>query len=69
MAQLEAWEKVVKDFVWSGQELGKRPRVDYATLLRSLVEGNLVLISIKAQTIAMAGKTVLWMVVVEEHTL
>lgn len=69
MVQLEEWDKTIKDFVWSGHETGKRPRVDYAPLLRSLEEGGLVLISIKAQTIAMVGKTVLWAVATGDHTL
>lgn len=49
--------------------MGRRPRVDYDTLLRMLAEGGLVLISIKAPTIAMAGKNILWTVAVGDHTL
>lgn len=66
---VEAWDKIVKNIVWSDQDMGTRPRVDYATLLLSLEEGGLALISIKTHTIAMAAKTMLWMVAAGDHTL
>lgn len=69
MSQLDEWNKTMKDFVWSGQEMGKQPWVNYKSLLRSLEEGGLVLISIKAQTVAMAGKIVLWAIAASDHTL
>lgn len=59
----------MKDFIWSDHEEGKKPRLAYHILLLSKEEGGLSLISIKFQTIAMAGKTMLWIVADGDHTL
>lgn len=56
---LEAFDKKVKDFVWSGKDMGRRPRVDYETILKPRDQGGLGLISFKAQKTTMAGKAVL----------
>lgn len=69
MAELEQLVRTIKAFVWSGQETGKRPRVDYATITRPEEEGGLGLISIKHQTMARITKNMLWMVAHSDHTL
>lgn len=52
-------DRKIKDFIWSGKEEHKRPRIRCATLLKPIDEGDLGLISIKAQTFAMVGKMML----------
>lgn len=69
MQQLEQFDKIIKDFVNSGQETGKHPRVDYATITRPKSEGGLGLISIKAQNFARVKKTILWIVGDGDHSL
>jgi hypothetical protein len=51
--------KVVK-FIWAGQKLTARHRVDAATLCRPKHEGGLRLLSIPAETAALSGKILLW---------
>lgn len=69
MAQLEQLDKTIKDFVWSGQETGKRPRVDCATITRPEEKGGFGLISVKHQTMAKIAKNMLWTVGDGDHTL
>lgn len=66
--QLKEFDDLIWDFVWSGQEMGKKARVDYETMKRSLADGELVLLSIEEQTTALAIKLVLWIVQVGDHT-
>lgn len=49
--------------------MGKRPRVDYATITRPEEEGGLGLISVKHQTMAKIAKNMLWTVADGNHTL
>lgn len=56
----EKFDKKFNDFVWSGKELGKRPCVDYATILKPKDQGGLGFISFKVQTTAMVGKAIMW---------
>lgn len=51
-------DRQVKEFIWSGMADHLRPRVDYDTLLTPK-EGDMGLISIKEQTMALATKLVL----------
>lgn len=60
---------MVKDFIWNDQNVGKKPRVKYNILLLPKEDRGLGLISIKAQTIALACKTILGIVAEGEHTL
>lgn len=69
IAQLEQLDMTIKDFVWSGQETGKWPCVDYATITRPEEEGGLGLIFVKHQTMARIAKNMLWMVANKDHTL
>lgn len=68
-AQLHQFGKCIKDFVWSGQYVGKFPRVNYDTITRPKDEGRLGLISVEAHFIAMVGKTILWAAATGNHTL
>lgn len=38
--QLQAFDNHIRDFIWSGEEFGKKPRVDYETLKRALDNGG-----------------------------
>lgn len=69
LAQLELMDRVIKDFIWSGQATGKTCQVDYATLIRPKDKGGMGLISVKHQTMAKVGKVMLWSVGEGEHTL
>lgn len=66
---LEKLDTIVKDFIWSDQDEGKKARMEYMILLLSLEDGGLGLIPIKLQIIALAGKTTLWIVSYGDHTL
>lgn len=68
-AALDSFDKMIRDFIWSGQDSGKRPKVDYLTLTLSKIEGGMGLIYVKTQTIAKAGTTILWTLQEGEHTL
>lgn len=64
---LEPYDRTIKDFLWSGQESGKRPRVEYATITKPKSKGGLGLISMKYQMMAMPQTTMLGIVVEGEH--
>jgi hypothetical protein len=51
--------KVVK-FLWAGQKLTARHRVDAKTICRPKQEGGLGLLNIPAQTAALSGRILLW---------
>lgn len=44
--QLKEFDDLIRNFVWSGQEMGKKPRVDYETMKRALADDGLVVLSI-----------------------
>lgn len=69
MKLVEMFDSYIKDFVWSGQEHLKKPRVDYETIQKLKEEGGLGLIFNKSHTIAMGGKTMLWVVQEGDQTL
>lgn len=66
---LDSLDKQIREFIWSGQVEAKRPRLNHNLLTGSKDDGGLALISIKDQTIAIAGKKVLWVASDGEHTL
>lgn len=53
--QLQIFDKCIRDFLWSGQDNGKKPRVNWKTIKNALVEGCLSLISILEHTYAMVA--------------
>lgn len=69
MSFLKDLDNQVKAFIWDGQEDSYRPRLDYSILIRFTEEGGLGVILIKAHTIAIAGKRMLWITTNGKHTL
>lgn len=57
---LEEFDKQLNNFVWSGEDMEKKPRVDYPTLLRPKSKGGVGLISVVQRTMAKVGMTILW---------
>lgn len=67
--QLENMDREVKMFMWSGKEDNRKPRVNYETICKPKAKGRLEVISIKSQTLAQVGKTILWAGQEGEQTL
>lgn len=67
--QLEKMDNEVANFIWSGSDGNFRHRMSYDIITKSKVEGGLGLISFKTQTMAQAGKTILWVGSNGEETL
>lgn len=59
LSQLHEMDSQISQSIWSGKEDKCRPRVDLATIHRSKKDGGLAVISVKDQTIALAGKLIL----------
>lgn len=59
MRDLDAFDRVICNFLWSGQVDSKKPRVEYAILLRPKSNGGFGLIFVRAQFVAMAGVFIL----------
>lgn len=53
-------ESQIRNYIWSGQEEPRRPRLDHKILTRPLEEGGLIVISVYELTLAMAAKQMLW---------
>lgn len=66
--KLKEFDSLIRDFVWSGQYTGSRPKVDYETMKRAMDDGGLALLSTEEQTIALTIKMMLWIVQEGEHT-
>jgi hypothetical protein len=58
--ELKALQKKVNSFVWAGQRQSARHRVDEQTICMPKKDGGLGIISIMAQTSALAGKMFTW---------
>lgn len=68
-AQLETFDSMIVDFMWSGQDTARRHRVSYAAICRPILHGGLGVISVRQQAIAKAGMTMLWVPQEGEDTL
>lgn len=62
LVRLREYDKIIKDFIWSGQDLGKKPRMDYEMILLPRDWEGPRLIATEAHTIGMVGKVILWIV-------
>lgn len=57
--QLDDSDKAIWDFIWSGQDSGKLPRVDWETMKRDKGDSGIGVISMKEQTVALFAKAML----------
>lgn len=62
-------DRQITNFVWSGQVDYKKPRVNYKTILLLKEEGDMGLISVKLQFLALTGGFILWTIEDGDHTL
>lgn len=69
LMELDGLDKLIRDFIWSGQDMGKLSRVDYKTMKKAKKDGGMGVLSIKEHTIALAAKLILWVPIEGDHTL
>lgn len=69
LAILDQFDKLVKEFTWSGKETKLRTRVNCCIITRAKDRGGLTLNSFRAHTTAIAGKFILWTVGEGDTTL